>query len=107
MLKSKKYQVNILTYGEYDFQMEKISNCDIINYIDDIIITDKEKSDIGFIDYQNGIFLDDKIETLEALYKMNANVIRIRRRNTGNYDKILSVKGIKEFGSLIDAINLF
>ena len=87
--------------------MEKISNCDIINYIDDVIITDKEKSDIGFIDYQNGIFLDDKIETLESLYKMNANVIRIRRRNTGNYDKILSVKEIKEFDSLIDAINLF
>ena len=107
LLKSKKYQVNILTYGEYDFQMEKISNCDIINYIDDVIITDKEKSDIGFIDYQNGIFLDDKIETLESLYKMNANVIRIRRRNTGNYDKILSVKEIKEFDSLIDAINLF
>lgn len=107
LLKSKKYQVNILTYGEYDFQMEKISNCDIINYIDDVIITDKEKSDIGFIDYQNGIFLDDKIETLESLYKMNANVIRIRRRNTGNYDKILSVKEIKEFDSLIDTINLF
>ena len=48
----------ILTYGNIKYQQKKIHNCDILEYIKEVIITEKNKSNINNIDYENSITLE-------------------------------------------------
>lgn len=100
-LKIKKHKLHILTWGEKEYQKEKLKASKIYDYFDEIIITEKLKYELDSIEYSNGIFIDDSIRDLEGLYSKNAKqVFRIKRKNGKNSNKDLNIKEIPEFDSL-------
>lgn len=100
-LKSNYHKLYILTWGEKEFQKEKIQASKLDVYFDEIIYAENLKYELDNIDYSNGIFIDDSIRDLEGLYNKNAKqVFRIKRQNGKNSEKELSIKEILEFDSL-------
>ena len=93
-LKKHNYNINVLTYGDFDYQKEKINKTFINDYFDKIIITSKLKSELG-LDYENASFIDDNVEQIKGLLKRNAKVIRIRR--SGNKHSLCDINGVNEF----------
>lgn len=100
---SQKYDMVILTYGNIKYQQKKIHNCDILEYIKEVIITEKKKSDINNIDYENSIFIDNNPTQIKALKAKTDNVIRIRRK-TDKYSKHDTEISIKEYQDLITLV---
>ena len=101
-LKSQNHKLHVLTWGEKEFQKEKLIASKLYDYFDEIIYAETLKYELD-IDYQNGIFIDDSIRDLEGLYKQNAKqVYRIKRKNGKNSNKELNIKEILEFDSLKD-----
>ena len=99
-LKSKNHKIYLLTWGEKEFQKEKIQASKLINYFDEIIYAEQLKYTLN-IDYENGIFVDDSVRDLEGLYQRHAKqVFRIKRKNGKNSNKELNIKEILEFNSL-------
>jgi len=99
-LKSKKHKLHVLTWGEKEFQKEKLKASKLYDYFDEIVYAEKLKYTLN-LDYENGIFVDDSIRDLEGLYNQNAKqVFRIKRKNGKNSDKELNIKEILEFDSL-------
>ena len=99
-LKSKDYKLHVLTWGEKEFQKEKLKASKLYDYFDEAIYAEQLKYELD-IDYENGIFVDDSIRDLEGLYNRNAKqVFRIKRKNGKNSDKELSIQEILEFNSL-------
>lgn len=93
--KNNGYKINLLTYGDRSFQLKKLSNLDICDIIDNIIIAGEYKFDLS-IDYENSIFIDDNPRDLKGLYKRNAGrLIRISRHKT-KYAKTPLNNGIAE-----------
>jgi len=82
-LKEKGHKPYLLSYGGNDlqYQISKISSCNIVNYFDGIFITKDLKFNID-INYSDGIFIDDNPRDLIGLYSKNAKkVIRLRRNH--------------------------
>lgn len=99
-LKSKNHKLYIITWGEKEFQKEKLKASKLYNFFDEIIYAEQLKYTLD-IDYKNGIFIDDSIRDIEGLYHQNAKqIFRIKRKNGKNSDKELKIKGILEFNSL-------
>lgn len=99
-LKSKNHKLHVLTWGEREFQKEKLQASKLYDYFDEIIYAEQLKYTLD-IDYANGIFVDDSVRDLEGLYNQNAKqVFRIKRKNGKNSDKELNIKEILEFNSL-------
>lgn len=99
-LKENENKVYILTWGDKEFQEEKLKASKLYNYFDGIIYAEKLKYELE-IDYENSIFVDDSIRDLKGLYNKNAKQIyRIKRINGKNSNKELNIKEIKEFKSL-------
>ncbi len=99
-LKSKKHKVYVVTWGEEEFQKEKLIASKLYNYFDKIIYAEQLKYTLD-LDYENGIFIDDSVRDLEGLYNRNAKqVFRIKRPNGKNSNKELNIKEIMEFNSL-------
>lgn len=99
-LKSKKHKLHVLTWGEKEFQEEKLKASKLYGYFDEIIYAEQLKYTLD-IDYENGIFIDDSVRDLEGLYNRNAKqVFRIKRKNGKNSDKELNIKEILEFETL-------
>lgn len=99
-LRMKKHKIYLLTWGEREYQREKLKASKLEEYFDETIFTEKLKYTLD-INYKNGIFIDDSIRDLEGLYNENAKyVFRIKRKDGKNSDKKLNVKGILEFSSL-------
>lgn len=97
---SKKHKLYILTWGDKEFQKEKIQASGLYKYFDEIIYAEQLKYMLD-IDYENGIFIDDSIRDLKGLYNKNAKkVFRIKRKNGKNSEKELNIKEILEFNSL-------
>lgn len=81
------YELYLLTYGDKEFQNIKIISSNINKYFKDIIITNKNKSELN-LDYKNSIFIDNNPNEIEKLYKsMAKNIIRIKR-DSDRYAKI-------------------
>lgn len=99
-LRARKNKLYILTWGEKEFQKEKIKASKLYDYFDEIIYAENLKYTLN-IDYENGIFIDDSVRDLEGLYEKKAKqLFRIKRKNGKNSDKLLSNKEILEFESL-------
>ena len=99
-LKSKNHKLHVLTWGEKEFQKEKLIASKLYDYFDEKIYAEILKYELD-IDYANGIFIDDSIRDLEGLYSQNAKkVYRIKRPNGKNSNKELNIKEIPEFNSL-------
>lgn len=99
-LKTQGHIVNLLTWGEKNFQYEKLKASKLDIFFDEVIFAEKLKYTLD-IEYKNGIFIDDSVRDCEGLYNKNAKqVFRIRRKNGKNSDKKLNIKDILEFDSL-------
>lgn len=99
-LKSKDHKLHILTWGDKEFQEEKVLKSKLDNYFDEIIYAEKLKYTLD-LDYANGVFIDDSIRDLKGLYNAKAKqVFRIKRKNGKNSNKELNIKEILEFESL-------
>ena len=82
-----KYELRLLTWGNNEYQLEKIGCAKISKYFNELIITQKYKFDIE-IDYKNSIFLDDNPRDLKGLMnKKSYKVIRLCRGKYKNYEK--------------------
>ena len=91
-LKSSGYEIIILTKGNSDYQKRKITNSNISNYYDDIIITMNHKGNLN-IDYVNGTFIDDSpMEIKSILRKKPKMVIRMTRVNSKYSDVKMDIK---------------
>ena len=100
-LKSKGHKLHIITWGQKEYQEEKIKISKIDRYLDEIIYAEKLKYELDNIDYTNGIFIDDSVRDLEGLYNKNPKqLFRIKRKNGKNSNKELNIKEILEFNSL-------
>lgn len=84
--KQKGYKINILTYGDLNFQLMKLKNLSIYKSIDSVIISSIFKFDLN-LNYTNKIFIDDNPRDLIGLYNKKAKVIRLIRENC-KYSKI-------------------
>ena len=101
-LKENGNKVYLLTWGDKEFQEEKVVKSNISKYFDKMIFTEELKFTLN-LDYKNSIFIDDSLKDLEGFYKNNAlKVIRIRRENGKYSDKDLEIKGIYEYTTLAE-----
>ncbi len=100
VLKAEGHFVNILTWGNEEYQKEKIVASRIYEKVDHIICTEKLKYKLD-LDYENGIFIDDSIRDLKGLYVKKAKyVFRIKRKHGKNSKDKLDINEILEFNSL-------
>lgn len=100
-LKDNGNEVNLLSWGDKEFQKEKVCNSGIEKYFDNIIYAEELKFTLSDIDYENSTFIDDSIIDLEGLYNRKAfKVIRIRRKNGKYSDKELTIPEIEEYTTL-------
>ena len=94
-----KYQLIMLTWGNNEYQLDKINCANITKYFNELIITKEYKYQLD-IDYKNSIFIDDNPRDLKGLMNNNSfKVIRLCRGKYMNYEKeleIISVNSLKE-----------
>ena len=94
---SQKYELILLTLGNINYQKKKIKNSKISKYFKDIIITDKDKSNLN-IDYKNGIFIDNNPLELKKFYNSKVKYLIRIKRNTDKYSKLnMDIENIPEF----------
>lgn len=104
-LKAENHKIYILTWGDKEYQREKVEASKLENYVDGVIYSEKLKYTLE-IDYENAIFVDDSIRDLKGLYDKKAKyVFRIKRKYGKNSSKKLKIKDILEFDSLNELKN--
>ena len=104
MCKDKKYRIFVLTKGNGEFQLLKIRNTKLFDYLDGVIVTLQDKGELD-LNYQESIFIDDNPRELESIRLKNPKrIIRIKR-DGAKYNSILASETIEEVESLKD-INL-
>lgn len=94
-----KGQVILLTYGDVDYQLNKINGCYIKNFFKEIIITSQDKDKLS-ISYQNNFFIDDSAYQLSLLQKKTKNIVRIMR--IGNKHSMEHLEGVLTFNNLVE-----
>lgn len=104
-----KYELFILTLGNFNYQTNKINGCKIKEYFSKIIITEIDKSNLEDIDYLNGIFIDNNPNEVKKYFNKGVfKVIRIRRdldkysvKDTDNDINILEYKTLDDISNLL------
>ena len=98
-LNRDKYEVNILSYGDVDFQNRKISHSGIVDKFDNIYVTNIEKQIfLKEIVKKNEYFIvvDDKVSNLEKISAEYPKAFMIYiNRGIDNIEKIYHFKGVK------------
>lgn len=87
VLISSGYELNILTYGDKEFQKMKVQSTNLSKYLKEIIITDEDKSKLN-LDYKHSIFIDNSPIEVEKFYEAGAKKIIRIRRSIDKYSKI-------------------
>jgi len=86
----------LYSQGYIDYQSKKIDNSGILNYFDDKIISEEDKTNLD-IDYQNGIFIDDNAKIINKLIDKKAyKIYRIKRKNNRHNSEIVDDKEVIE-----------
>ena len=94
-----KYNIYLLTFGDYNYQLKKIKSCKIENYFKKIIITqDKTKENI---DYKNSIFIDNNPYDLNKL-RLNGATKLIRIKHLDDPYSKIKTNDISEYFALND-----
>lgn len=104
LIKSSKYELYILTHGNREYQLKKITSSKIDKYIKEIIVTTGSKIDLDGINYQESIFIDNNPFQIKQLIAAKAKkVIRIRRHQD-KYSKTASTVPVNEYDNLLTLI---
>jgi len=100
------YELIILSYGNYKYQISKINGSDLKKYFNNIIITDKNKSTLDNVDYKNSIFIDNNPEEIKRFLEVGSKkVIRIRRDSDKYSKKELDVEvNVLEYENFFDIL---
>ena len=96
----QKYHFIILTKGNEEFQMQKIKYSHIMDYIEDIIVTLKDKGDLN-LDYQNSLFVDDSKIELLSINKNNPKKLFCINRKEKDNNEFLTIKSFDEIDNLL------
>ena len=100
-LKSKNYEIILLTKGNKMFQERKIEYSKIKKYFNKIIITLQNKGDLD-IDY-HAIFIDDNFYELSSIKRNNPlKIIYIDRYKQNNKTDLIKVKSLNEVYSYLE-----
>lgn len=103
-MKRDNYNVSLLTYGDSNFQMLKVTPLKICDIIDTIIISSDYKFNLN-LDYENSLFIDDNPRDLLGFANKGARkIIRIKRENTKYCNEKLTNSSIASFKSLSDIV---
>ena len=103
-LNKNNYQVIILTKGNKEYQKEKITNANIDKYYSKLIVTMRHKG-LLFLNYLQGIFIDDNPREIKSLYiRKPKKIIRIVRPNS-KYSEIKLEYNILKVNSLQEIID--
>ena len=103
-MKRDNYNVSLLTYGDSNFQMLKVTPLKICDIIDTIIISSDYKFNLN-LDYENSLFIDDNPRDLLGFANKGAlKIIRIKRENTKYCNEKLTNSSIASFKSLSDIV---
>lgn len=98
------YDLCMLTYGDNSFQNMKINSSNISKYFNEIIITDKDKSELN-IDYRNSIFIDNNPLEIEKFCGSKAKIVIRIRRDNDRYSKYecnrVNVIECKDFNEVV------
>ena len=96
-MKRDNYNVSLLTYGDSNFQMLKVTPLKICDIIDTIIISSDYKFNLN-LDYENSLFIDDNPRDLLGFANKGAlKIIRIKRENTKYCNEKLTNSSIASF----------
>ena len=88
------------------FQVLKIKGSGLIKYFDALYITSKPKYELD-INYENGIFIDDRAKDLLGLYSKNAKkVIRLRRKGNKYSIEDIGNAEIEEYSSFGEILSI-
>lgn len=98
--KYKTLEINLLTYGDYNYQLKKIEGSNLKKYFKDIIITDKDKSKLNLA-YETNLFIDNNPKEINKFLEVSNHVIRIRREED-KYSKLDS--NSREYKSLLEIV---
>ncbi len=98
--KYKNLEINLLTYGDYNYQLKKIEGSNLKKYFKDIIITDKDKSKLNLA-YETNLFIDNNPREINKFLEVSNHVIRIRREED-KYSKLDS--NSREYKSLLEIV---
>lgn len=103
-LKQKDYNITILTFGDKEFQLNKINHSGVLPYVDNIIVTGTRKDTLE-LNYENCVFIDDNPKELLGLYnKKSSKIIRIKRDNC-KYSDISMDLEISTYRDLMECVN--
>ena len=98
----EKYELIMLTWGNNEYQLDKINCSNISKYFDEMIITQKYKYELD-IDYKNSIFIDDNPRDLKGLMNNNSyKIIRLCRGKYMNYEKELVLNNVNSLKDIIE-----
>ncbi len=103
-LKSKNYEIIILTKGNNEYQKAKIINAKIDNYYNDLIVTMKHKGNL-VLDYANSTFIDDNPKEIKSILKRKPKKIIYLKRENAKYNDILIKDNILVVNSLKEIID--
>lgn len=108
-LKEKGNNINILTYvaqEDLSYQLTKIKGSGLSKYVDNIIITSNIKYTLD-LEYNKGVFIDDKPDDLIGLASKNAKtLIRIKRKNNKYSTKEVKIDNLIECESLKEILEI-
>lgn len=97
-----KYELIMLTWGNNEYQLDKINCASISKYFKELIITQKFKYELD-IDYKNSIFIDDNPRDLKGLMNNNSyKIIRLCRGKYMNYEKELVLNNVNSLKDIIE-----
>lgn len=96
-----KYELIMLTFGNNEYQLDKIGCAGISKYFKELIITNEYKYELD-IDYKNSIFIDDNPRDLKGL--MNNKPYKIIRLCRGKYKKFEKELVLNNVNSLKEII---
>lgn len=99
LAKEKKYKLFILTKGNEEYQLSKIRNTSLLDYIDGVLVTLKFKGELD-LNYQESIFIDDNPKEIESLIKKNPKMIYRIMRDNAKYNKIEIIEDVKTITNL-------
>ena len=98
----EKYELIMLTFGNNEYQLDKINCSNISKYFKELIITSEYKYVLD-IDYKNSIFIDDNPRDLKGLMNNNPYlIIRLCRGKYKTFEKELVLNNVNSLKEIIE-----
>ena len=98
----EKYELIMLTFGNNEYQLDKINCSNISKYFKELIITSEYKYVLD-IDYKNSIFIDDNPRDLKGLMNNNPYlIIRLCRGKYKTFEKELVLNKVNSLKEIIE-----